>query len=74
MLLAYLLLLVLGLFGLVFSFANYPVLATALLLLLGGIGSADRRRRRRRRERVRRRQRAARRADGYETERELRRA
>jgi hypothetical protein len=33
-LLAYLLLLLLGLFGLVFSFTNYPWLATALLLAL----------------------------------------
>jgi hypothetical protein len=46
-LLAYLVLLILGLFGLLFSFLNYPWLAIGLLLLLLlAVGKAKRQRRR----------------------------
>jgi protein involved in polysaccharide export with SLBB domain len=57
-LLAYLALFVLGLFGVVFSFANYPLLAAGLvLLILLAIGGGERRRAKARRERERARRR-----------------
>jgi uncharacterized membrane protein YqjE len=67
-LLAYLLLAVLGLFVLVFSFANYPWVAGGLVLLvLLAIGTAERRRRAVRRKRERRRRRQSPAPDEYGT-------
>jgi len=56
--LAYVGLVLLGLFGIVFSFSNYPLLASGVgLLVLVGIGYAERGRAKARRERDRARQR-----------------